>query len=88
MPQLHKHFYISSKQQKPSTTKMKFICQDISINDEDFGCTISFSENRDDYNEENAGKFAKMSPSQIAELIGRYILIQRSYPEDQFEKDY
>jgi len=67
---------------------MKFTCQDISINDEDFGCTISLSENRDDYNEENIRKVAKMSQSQIAELIGRYILLQRTYPEDEFEKDY
>jgi len=67
---------------------MKFNCQEISISDENFGCTISLSENRDEYNEENAGKFGKMSPSEMAETIGQYILIQRSYPEDEFEKDY
>jgi hypothetical protein len=67
---------------------MKFHCQDISINDEDFGCSISLRENRDEYNEENADKILKMSPSEVAESIGRYVLIQRSYPEDEFEKDY
>lgn len=67
---------------------MKFICQDISINDEPFGCTVSLSENRDEFNEENAKKLAKISPSEVVESIGRYILIQRSYPEDEFEKDY
>lgn len=67
---------------------MKFHCVDISINDEEFGCTISLSEKRDDYSEENADKILKMSPSEVAESLGRYILIQRSYPEDEFEKDF
>ena len=67
---------------------MKFYCQDISINDEEFGCSISLSENRDEYNEENADKILKMSPGEVAKSIGQYISIQRSYPEDEFEKDY
>jgi len=67
---------------------MKFYCQDISISDEEFGCSISLSENRDENNEENADKILKMSPSEVAESIGQYISIQRSYPEDEFEKDY
>ncbi len=67
---------------------MKFYCQDISISDEEFGCSISLSENRDEYNEENADKILKMSPGEVAESIGQYISIQRSYPEDEFKKDY
>lgn len=67
---------------------MKFDCQDISISDEEFGCSITLSENSDEYNEENADKLRKMSPSEVAESFGQYILIQRSYPEDEFEKDY
>ena len=67
---------------------MKFYCQDISISDEEFGCSISLSENRDEYNEENADKILKMPPVEVAESIGQYISIQRSYPEDEFEKDY
>jgi hypothetical protein len=67
---------------------MKFYCQDISIGDEEFGCSISLCENRDEHNQENADKILKMSPSEVAESLGRYIMIQRSYPEDDFEKDY
>lgn len=67
---------------------MKFLCLDISINDEEFGCSISFSENRDEYNEENTEDFRKMTPSEGAESIGKYLMLQRSYPEDEFEKDY
>jgi hypothetical protein len=67
---------------------MKFYCQDISFSDEEFGCSISLSENRNEYNEENADKILKMSPSKVAESIGQYISIHRSYAEDEFEKDY
>ena len=67
---------------------MKFFCQDISISDEEFGCTISLSENRDEYNEEKADKILKMSPSEVAKSIGQYVMLQRSYPEDDCEKDY
>jgi hypothetical protein len=79
---------VGSKQQTHQITQMKFNCQDISISDESFGCTISLSENRDEYNEEKADQYLKMSPGKVAESIGRYILLQRSYPEDEFEKDY
>ncbi len=67
---------------------MKFHCHDISISDEEFGCSISLSENPDEYNEENADKILKMSPSEVAESMGQYILIQRTYPEDELEQDY
>src|SRR5215210_3090171 len=73
---------------KPLTVNIKFYCPDISISDEEFGCSVSLSENRDEYNEENADKILKMSPSEVAESIGQYILIQRTYPEDEFEQDY
>ena len=66
---------------------MKFSCQDISISDEEFGCSISLSENRAEDNEENAEKILKMSPSEVAESLGRYISIQRSYSEEEFEND-
>ena len=67
---------------------MKFYCQHISISDDEFGCSISLSESRDEYNEEYADKILKMSPSEVAESTGRYILIRRNFPEDEFEKDY
>lgn len=67
---------------------MKFLCQDISISDEEFGCSISLSKNPDEYNEENADKILRMSPSEVAESIGKYILIQLTYAEDEFDPHY
>ena len=67
---------------------MKFHCKDISISDEEFGCSISLTENPEEYNEGNADKILKMSPSEVVESMGQYILIQRNYPEDEFEQDY
>lgn len=62
---------------------MKFECKEISIVDEEFGCTVSFRENKDSYDYEN-----EQSINQILSSIGQYILLQRTYPEDEFEKDY
>ena len=61
---------------------MKFNCKYISINDEDLGCQILFTEN------ENIGsKSEHMSVKEIMEATGKYLLIQRFYPEDDFEDD-
>lgn len=62
---------------------MKFTCKDLSIDDEEFGCTVSLSENtdNDDYEKER-------STDQILASIGKYIMLQRTYPEDEFENDY
>ena len=46
---------------------MKFDCDEISINDEELGCTLTF------YEKGNKGQ---------------YLLLQRTYPEDDFENDY
>jgi hypothetical protein len=62
---------------------MKFECKEISIVDEELGCTVSFRENKDSYDYEN-----EQSINQILSSIGQYILLQRTYPEDEFEKDY
>lgn len=56
---------------------------EISISDEELGCQVIFSENKD-LGEETAD----MSVKQIIESIGRYLLLQRSYPENNFENDY
>ena len=62
---------------------MKFTCQEISIGNEEFGCTISLS----DTIEEN--DFEKeLSIDEIMESLGQYIMIQRTYAEDEFEEDY
>ena len=62
---------------------MKLNCIEISINDEKLGCQVTFSEKKD-LGEETAN----MSVQEIIDSIGRYLLIQRSYPEDEFESDY
>tara|TARA_R110002096_G_C14560600_1_gene719878 strand:- start:872 stop:1261 length:390 start_codon:yes stop_codon:yes gene_type:complete len=62
---------------------MKLNCVEISISDEEFGCQITFSEKKD-LREETIG----MSVKDIEESIGRYLLLQRTYPEDEFESDY
>ena len=58
---------------------MKLNCIEISINDEELGCQVTFSEKKD-LGEETAN----MSVNEILESIGRYLLLQRSYPEDDF----
>ncbi len=59
---------------------MKLNCIEISINDDDLGCQVTFSENKS-LGEESAN----MTTSEIIESIGRYLLLQRSYPEDEFD---
>ena len=63
--------------------KMKFDCKEISISDEEFGCTVTLSEKEDE-------GIAQMNMT-IEELMnssGQYLLLQRTYPEDEFESDY
>jgi hypothetical protein len=62
---------------------MKFDCKEISISDEIFGCRLTFSEER-----ENAVEQMKMSLDQQMRSSGQYLLLQRTYPEDDFENDY
>ncbi len=61
---------------------MKLNCIEISINDDDLGCQVTFSENKS-LGEESAN----MTTSEIIESIGRYLLLQRSYPEDEFDSN-
>ena len=61
---------------------MKLNCIEISINDDDLGCQVTFSEN-----ERLGEETANMSVSEIIESIGRYLLLQRSYPEDEFDSN-
>jgi len=56
---------------------MKLDCKEISISDEDFGCQITFHENED-----LGSETEHMSFKEIIASIGRYLLIQRSYPEN------
>ena len=62
---------------------MKFDCKEISISDETFGCTLTLSEEKG-----NSAKQMEMSIEQIMNSSGQYLLLQRTYPEDDFENDY
>lgn len=59
---------------------MNFNCIEISISDDDMGCQVIFSEKKD-LGEETE----KMSVQEIIDSIGSFLLLQRSYPEDEFE---
>src|SRR5688500_3784892 len=61
---------------------MKFDCKEIDISDDYLGCSITFSDRKDEDYIEN------QSYMKIMESMGKYLSLQRSYPEDQFEKDY
>lgn len=61
---------------------MEFDCKEISISEEELGCQVTFSENQD-----LGVKTENMSVKEIIESTGRYLLLQRSFPEDDFEKD-
>jgi hypothetical protein len=61
---------------------MKFDCKEISINDGELGCEVTFSEN-----EELGSKIENMSFKEIIDSIGRYLLLQRTYPEDDLCRD-
>lgn len=62
---------------------MKLDCKDISITDEELGCTIIFSQEKEEIIFEN-----KMSIEELITSLKPYILLQRSYGEDEFEEDY
>lgn len=55
----------------------------MSISDEEFGCTVTLSENEDD------NEFEKQKTvDEIMDSIGQYIMLQRTYGEDEYEEDY
>jgi len=58
---------------------MDFIAKEISISDEGFGITISISQNKDKFN---------LSFDEIINSMGKYILLQKTYAEDEFDSDY
>ena len=61
---------------------MILYCKQISISDDDLGCQVTFYEK-----EQLTEETAKMSVQEIIDSIGRYLLLQRSYPEDDFGRD-
>ena len=62
---------------------MNFVCNEISISDEEFGCTVTFSEQEEGNDFEN-----QKTVDEIMDSIGQYVMLQRTYGEDEFEEDY
>ena len=62
---------------------MDFIAKEISISDEGFGITISICQKKDKYNPN-----IDLSFEEIVNSMGKYILLQKTYAEDEFETDY
>jgi len=61
---------------------MNFECNEIEISDCDFGCTITLSDTINKEYDEN------LSYEEIINSDEKYILIQRTYPEDFDESDF
>lgn len=59
---------------------MNFQCEELTISDEEFGCTIIFSDSKS-----SDDQF--MSIEEIINSEEKYLLIQRTYPEDDDEID-
>ena len=62
---------------------MGFECKEISINDEEFGCTVSLSDK-----EEENNYTGEQTVNEIMDSLGQYVMLQRTYAEDEFEEDY
>ncbi|WP_075590815.1 hypothetical protein [Labilibacter marinus] len=62
---------------------MKLNCIEISINNEELGCQVTFSEKRS-----LGEKAANMSVQEIIDSTGKYLLIQRSYADYEDENEY
>jgi len=60
---------------------MNFKCRELSIANEPLGCTITFSDSieKEFY---KTHKYDKINENE------KYLMLQRTYPEDDFEKDY
>lgn len=62
---------------------MNFVCKEISTSDEEFGCSVTLSENQEYNDFENQKTF-----DEIMNSTGQYVMLQRTYGEDDFEQDY
>jgi hypothetical protein len=62
---------------------MKFDCKELSISDIEIGCTITFSEKAEIYDSTK-----ELTVDEIIASSGQYIMLQRTYGEDEFEDDY
>ena len=61
---------------------MNFECKELNITDDSgFGCTIEFRDKIEDYSE-------NMTIEELWNPSGKYLLIQRSYPEEEYDIDW
>ena len=60
---------------------MEFECKEIRVSYEELGCTVTFSDTPD------KGYIENQSVEEIMNSNEKYLLLQRTYPEDEFEKD-
>lgn len=61
---------------------MKFICEKISIIEEEFGCSITFAEHK------NGIANKHVTVNDLLNSSEQYLLIMRKYCENEFEDDY
>jgi hypothetical protein len=60
---------------------MKFDCKSISITNNEFGCTIELADKIEEPKLE-------MTYDEIIDSLGEYVLLQRTFAEDEFDSDY
>jgi hypothetical protein len=60
---------------------MDFHCEELTISDEELGCTVTFSDSKTSKGQFKTGK-------EIMSSDEKYLLIQRTYPEEEYDLDY
>ena len=61
---------------------MRFDCKEILISEEEFGCSISFSE------KENGIAKEHLTLEELLHATGQYVMLMRKYSEDELEDDF
>jgi len=61
--------------------KVNFQCKELTILDEELGCTVTFSDSKSENDQFKSIK-------EIVNSNEKYLLIQRTYPEDDDDEDY
>ena len=61
---------------------MQFDCKEILISEEEFGCSISFSE------KENGIAKEHLTVEELLHATGQYVMLMRKYSEDELEEDF
>lgn len=62
---------------------MNLDCKEISISDTELGCQVTFSEKM-----VSGEEMVNTSVTEITESTGKYLLLQRSYPEGELDSDF